>query len=706
MKLTNSATAIGGLANICVGAAIVGTVGLTGLVLPTGATVAAFGGNAVLGHLGEQHRRSLTYAIRKFRKELERNWRKWAAGTETGADADVDSAIAAFETVMADISVRPEDLVAQRLDPRKLADLMVAKAEAVMPAAYGRRSAGTREATLARKFLWELTHAAFAHLIGIQEFVEAIQPALWTGLFEELDQLEAQLAEGLESQANRIAEMEHRLMAAIEAGADRNAVSQDALLALARRVAADVSDPAQALKELEKAVEIAVSIQNSAHAEQGSLAEAAALAARGQHDAASHAIDAAIAQAEQGHRQLIGKFLSAGIEQDRLRRDAPSVAEKIVRAADLAGPEPASFDALFKIWMKWFTEGRDRGLLLELSVAGELAGIMKTRANTAEERGRAMNLLGIVRHTKGEREAGLSNLLGAVGAFEEALWEWEPSAHPAHWAKAQMNMANTQHALAQRDLGNDRIHRAIASYEAALEGHRKLDDGPMVAMTLMNLGTALRTLAQTDQSADAARRSIATIQEALSQYADTPNQRLEELSHLNLAMSQRVLAALNSDSALMHSALDALEDCANRWQDAEMGFYRVTALLQTGAACMELALMTSDARHFHAASSALQHAIAGLDHVDAPVDRLTATGMAAVIELALASADDARKGMVQTAQDRVADAVQALQDAGHRRGADEISRLSERIRAAALPQDLGNSVAKARSPALADEPEG
>ena len=151
--------------------------------------------------------------------------------------------------------------------------------------------------------------------VGIQEFVEAIQPALWTGLFEELDQLEAQIAEGLESQTNRIAEMEHRLMAAIGANADRNAVSQDALLALARRVAADVSDPAQALKELEKAVEIAVSIQNSADAEHGSLAEAAALAARGQHDAASHAIDAAIAQAEQGHRQLIARFLSAGIEQ-------------------------------------------------------------------------------------------------------------------------------------------------------------------------------------------------------------------------------------------------------------------------------------------------------------------------------------------------------------------------------------------------------
>lgn len=705
MKLTNSAAALGGLANICVGVAIAGVTSIGGLVLPVGATVATFGTNAVLGHLGEEHRRSLNFAIRKFRKELEKNWRNWAASSEFGSDADVDSAIAAFETVMPQIVLRPNDLVEQRLNPRNLADLVLIKAAEAMPAAYGTKTAGHREATLARKFLWDLTHSAFAYLLTIQEFVEALQPALWSGLFDQIDQIEDALGKGLDAQSVQMAEMEQRLLEAIETRPQGSSVADEALVALARRVAGDVNDPKQALRELEKAVEIAVSVQNTTDGGSGSLAQVAALSARGAYDEAADTIEDAITLAEQDHKDTIRALLAAGIEQDRLRRDPQGVATKLMRMADLTDAEPATFDQLLAIWMEWFSEGRDRGLLLELSVAGELAHLMKTRATTAEERGRAMNLVGIIHHTKGERETGMQNLLAAIAAFEEALWEWEPTVHPAQWAKGQMNMANTQHALAQRDLGNSRIHRAIASYEAALEGHRKLGDGPMTAMTLMNLGTALRSLAQTDLSTEAARRSIETTKEALAEAAETKDQRQQELIGLNLAMSQRVLAVLENDPAMLGDAVGTFHRLAKTWNSVDMAYYNVTAQLQSGAARIDMALMTGDPHQYQMALVDLRQGIAGLEQIDVPVDALMANGHVALAELGLALHADPSEIGVADAKDRVTGAMQALQDAGHRRGADMVAQLLARIVAASGQPVAEQPATEAPMPAHAGDAE-
>jgi len=272
--------------------------------------------------------------------------------------------------------------------------------------------------------------------------------------------------------------------------------------------------------------------------------------------------------------------------------------------------------------MTWWGKGRDTGAILDLGVAEALAEQMSLRATTPLEKGTALNYLGIIHHTRGEREHGLNRLTLAMDAFEAALTHWTRDLSLDHWAKAQMNLANSTHALAQRDRGNDRIGRAI---EAALTVRTQDANPPQWAMTV-----------------------------------------------LNRALSQADLATVRSDATLLDTVLSDMDSALAVWPAQTAGYYRATVLMHKGSALRNLSRLTGAPAPLEDSRICLAEAMDLFEQDSTPIDRLTAQGQDALTEIALAQsmADGADKAPFARA--RLTQICQDLIEAGHARGAQHL----------------------------------
>ena len=292
-------------------------------------------------------------------------------------------------------------------------------------------------------------------------------------------------------------------------------ITDDALIGLARRIAADVADPASAFRELENAVEVAIRVQ--AEGRQGSnlgdfvdevLRRTAALSAKGQYDSAAGEIDAALEQeqAESTARRI--RLLDAGIAQDILRRDAESAARRLIQKADLEAGGVATVAKLWTLWVEWNERGRDKGLNFDLAVAIELSTNTLPRANGPDDRGDILNHLGNALQTLGKREGGTARLEQAVEAYRAALTEYTQDRVPLDWARAQMNLGLALRIRGEREAGTARLEQAVEAFRAALTELTQ-DRVPLEwAATLGNEGVALLTLAERTSDPARARQAL------------------------------------------------------------------------------------------------------------------------------------------------------------------------------------------------------
>ena len=221
--------------------------------------------------------------------------------------------------------------------------------------------------------------------------------------------------------AERDAALVARIVAAFDAtpaatAAHDAGVSDDRVIALARRIAADVPDLDAAFAELERAVEVAIEDQvrgaagsNTGHFVDAVLARMAELSAENRDDEAAAEADRAFAEWEERQRLETQKgiaLLEAGLRADILRRDPASAARRIARKLELEAPDPGRFfDDLRDEQATWHQRGRDQGLNFDLEVSIELAHAAQSRARNADERGRALNNLGIALRRSGSARA-------------------------------------------------------------------------------------------------------------------------------------------------------------------------------------------------------------------------------------------------------------------------------------------------------------
>jgi hypothetical protein len=188
------------------------------------------------------------------------------------------------------------------------------------------------------------------------------------------------------------------LRASEEAGLQRRTI-----ITLAHRLKPDVLDFDQAVRELERAVEVALDV--IARGERGTnddafvnavLAQVADKVRNDDLDGGAGAIDKALAELETKHRRSQVALLEEGVRVDTLRRDAVAVARRIemVVAVDHPTDRPAWLPKFRARYDEVSADGEAKGINFSVAVAVELARRMRATALDANERGVALNLLG------------------------------------------------------------------------------------------------------------------------------------------------------------------------------------------------------------------------------------------------------------------------------------------------------------------------
>jgi len=677
VTIFGSGLALGSFSNIVMGAALLSGSAATGVAVPAGAVLAVFGANALLGKAHDARKSDAKRILTKFRKQIIANWQDWVPDDSYGDENRRAHAIASFDEVLPRIQLSAQEVAGQRMDAGRIADLMLAKAAELMPATYGSSDPNDLDAALARRFLHDLSKNAYAYMIGLPEFTQSLAPAIWQDLQAQLDNLDSRVTQDLAQQNSRLEALENLLVASLQAtGQDGAAlgsgVSEKALIQLAQRIATDVQDPAQAIKELEYAVDLAVTVQRNAASGAGTddpvLDRVGHLSADGAFSEAADTLEQALAHEEAAHLARSTQLLNAAIEQDILRRDPVAGAGHILRLLDAQAGGRARFEDLSQTYMEWFVKARDRGLWIDFRIGEELARLMQTRAETSFQQGRTRNFLGVMCHMRGERISGSAALLAAIAAFEEAQTFWPQSDFADDWAKAQMNLANSLHALAQRDPGNDRIERAIAAYDTALQARHKDEDPFSWAQIQMNRCTALRTQAELTGDLSVALKSLEGAEAALAIRTREANGDAWATALLNRGMCKRLVGQIRAEENGLLQAQADLNQAIEYWQDDPESYFLSMAQQQLGLCAYTLWPMTRRPQDLMTALHHFDLALVGLGEERSPVDRLMTKGHHGLAHAALALATNDTSAHISAIR-QVGEICDTLENTGHLRGA-------------------------------------
>ncbi|MBX9815786.1 MAG: tetratricopeptide repeat protein [Sphingomonas sp.] len=364
-------------------------------------------------------------------------------------------------------------------------------------------------------------------------------------------------------------------------------VTDEALIALARKIAAQVDDPAEALAALGSAIDEFLRVRESAargtnlgELVDQTLRNIAAANERGALDEGARLGARAFAEWEErqeAQRQAGLRLIEANIEQQRLRFDAAAMAHWIGERLKLLGGGTIDFGALRFVWAEWYQRGLIRGLRLDLDVSIALARLSIEFASSKRDWAVAQNDLAVSLNNQGERtggEAGLALLAEAVAAYRAALTVRTESAMPAQWAMTQNNLGTALQAQGERtggEAGLALLADAVAAYRAALTVYTESAMPANWAMTQNNLGIALRSqgertggqagLALLAEAVTAYRAALTVYTESAmpANWAATQNNLGIALGHLGERISGASgLALLNEAAAAFRQALTIL----------------------------------------------------------------------------------------------------------------------------------------------------
>jgi tetratricopeptide (TPR) repeat protein len=282
----------------------------------------------------------------------------------------------------------------------------------------------------------------------------------------------------------------------------------------------------------------------------------------------------------------------------------------VERIVTLEFPDDAAsrFAELRKRQDTFHVRGRDKGINFDLLVAIEIARLALVLARGKDERGNALNDLGIALWLLGERESGTAKLDEAVAAYREALNERTRELVPLDWATTQNNLGSALARLGERESGTAKLDEAVTAFREALkEGTRErvpLD----WAMTQTNLGNALEALGERESG-------TAKLEEAVAAYREALKERTRERVPLSWAMTQNNLGSALAFLGACESGTTKLDEAVTAYREVLKEFTRervpldwATSLGNEGLALMLLAQRRGDAAMAEAALSQINTA--------------------------------------------------------------------------------------------------
>ncbi|WP_297772180.1 tetratricopeptide repeat protein [uncultured Roseovarius sp.] len=337
-------------------------------------------------------------------------------------------------------------------------------------------------------------------------------------------------------------------------------ITETAIIRLAQRIARETDDLGQAWLDLQNAMDIAVRVQQEGRVPSNHgdfvdevLTRVTGLAAEGEYTAASDAIAAAL-EADTARR---ARLLDSGIKIAMLEGNSATAAEYLIRKADLEAGGRAGFGALRALQDTHYVDGRDKGIAIDLEISMALARLVLTRARTADERGTALNDLGVSLRILGERESGTARLEEAVTAYRAALEESSRDRVPLDWARAQMNLGNALRTLGDRESGTARLEEAVTAYRAALEESTR-DRVPLEwAKTQMNIGNALATIGERESGTDRLEEAVIAFRSALEEHTRDRVPLDWAMTQMNLGTALATIGERESGTARLEEAVTA-----------------------------------------------------------------------------------------------------------------------------------------------------
>ena len=289
------------------------------------------------------------------------------------------------------------------------------------------------------------------------------------------------------------------------------------------------------------------------------MARLDALNTAGQFEKGAEALAHAAAEArERRDRETAGlmRILDLSVSQARLGNRPREAAAALVEKLRLDTP-PDLFEALRALWNDWDNRGNYGGLNFEAEVAIHLAHATRAKATTPDQRGTALNALGMALNTLGQRESGTARLEEAVTAYRAALEEWTRDRVPLDWAGVQMNLGNTLLALGEREPGTARLEDAVTADRAALEEWTR-DLVPLDwATAQMNLGIALQAVGKRKPDGARLNEGVTAIRAALEIRTRDRAPRDWALTQLNLGNALMDLGARERGTARIQDAVAA-----------------------------------------------------------------------------------------------------------------------------------------------------
>jgi tetratricopeptide (TPR) repeat protein len=391
-------------------------------------------------------------------------------------------------------------------------------------------------------------------------------------------------------------------------------LEREIIVKLAKRLKPDEAlDFDQAIAALENAVGIA--LESIARGERGTnqdgfvnavLERVAEQTKAGDFDQAVKEVDEALVELDRREieqRQALKRsrvaLLEAGVEQDILRRDAIAATRRIERIAIIEKPSdnPQQLDILRQRLNTFYIEGRDKGLNFSLEIAIEIARLTLHSALDSDQRGVALNDLGVALRALGARETETTRLEEAIAVLREALIECTRKRVPLDWAMTQNNLGSALRTLGEREIGITRLEEAVAAYRATLLEYTRERVPLEWATAQNNLGNALAALGEREPNTK-------RLEEAVAAYRNAMLERTRELVPLDWAMTQnnlgnalRMFGERETGTAQLEEAVSAYRAALEIFEQSQASYYLEVARRNFALAEVQLAARQAGNSH-------------------------------------------------------------------------------------------------------------
>jgi tetratricopeptide (TPR) repeat protein len=296
-------------------------------------------------------------------------------------------------------------------------------------------------------------------------------------------------------------------------------------------------------------------------------------------------------------------LLEAALNTDLLRFDAASAAgraEKIVSVQYPHDPN-AAFAALRERRLRFYMDGRGKGINFPLEVAIAISRREVALAQGPEPHGIALSDLGVALECLGEREGGTEKLEEAALVFREALKELSLERAPADRAQTQNNLGVALALLGERENNKGKLEEAVRNYREALKQLPR-ERAPLDwAQTQFNLGNALLSL----EERESGRKKL---EEAILAYHEALKERSPERAPLDFAQTEMNLGMALWRLGTREKSTETLFKAVQAYRESLQGYTRERAPYQWATAQNNLGIALSSLGEHESGTEKLEEA--------------------------------------------------------------------------------------------------